>query len=76
MANNRLTRSDDSMFLGVAAGLAEYTNLDPTLIRLMFVLFTLAGGPGLIAYVILALVMPKASEGRFEEDIIIEKEAA
>ena len=69
--NKRLVRAHDSMFLGVAAGIADYLDLDPTLIRLLFVLLTLAGGPGLIIYIIMAIVMPKSS---IEEDIIVEKE--
>ena len=60
--NNNLTRStNDQMIAGVAAGLAEYTNLDPTIVRLFFVLFTLAGGPGLLVYFILWLIMPEAN---------------
>ena len=80
MNNKRLTRSDDNMFLGVAAGLADYTGIDPTLIRLLFVVFTLLGGPGLTAYILLAIVMPKqdgtAHFSSVEEDIIIEKDAS
>lgn len=45
--------------LGVCAGLADYFNVDPTIVRLIFVLATLAGGPGLIIYIILALIMPE-----------------
>jgi phage shock protein PspC (stress-responsive transcriptional regulator) len=41
--------------------LADYFSVDPTIIRLIFVLATLAGGPGLILYIILALVMPEGS---------------
>lgn len=53
-----LTRTRNSTFLGVAQGIANYTELDVTIIRLLFVLFTLAGGPGLIVYLIMALIMP------------------
>ena len=49
---------------GVCAGIAKFLNIDVTIIRLAWVLFTLAGGCGLIAYIIAALVMPK------EEDVI------
>lgn len=60
MENKRLTRStSDRMVAGVAAGLAEYFDVDPTLMRLLFVLFTLLGGPGLIVYIILWIVMPE-----------------
>jgi len=56
----RLYRSrDERMIAGVAGGLAEYLNVDPTLVRLAFVAFTLAGGgTGLVAYVILAIIVP------------------
>jgi phage shock protein C len=62
MSNNykRLYRSrDDRMISGVAAGIAKYFNVDPTLIRLLFVVFALSGGSGVLAYVILAVVMPE-----------------
>ncbi|MCA9940739.1 MAG: PspC domain-containing protein [Anaerolineales bacterium] len=60
MNEKRLVRSQDNrMVAGVAAGIAEYLDTDPTLIRLLFVIMTLAGGPGLLAYFILWLVMPE-----------------
>lgn len=59
MNEKRLVRSQNNrMVAGVAAGIAEYLDTDPTLIRLLFVIMTLAGGPGLLAYLILWLVMP------------------
>jgi phage shock protein C len=61
MDEKRLTRSlSNRMLAGVAGGLAEYLAMDPTIVRLIFVLLTLAGGPGLIIYLILWLVMPEA----------------
>ena len=56
----RLYRSrDERMVAGVAGGIAQYFNIDPTLVRLGFVAFSLAsGGTGLLAYLILAIVMP------------------
>lgn len=56
----RLYRSrDERMVAGVAGGISRYFNVDPTLVRLAFVAFTLAGGgSGLLAYVILAILMP------------------
>lgn len=53
---NKLTRSNDRMVLGVAAGMAARTGMDATLIRVLFVLFTLAGGPGLIAYALILMI--------------------
>ena len=48
---------------GVCGGLAEYFNVDTTLIRLIFALLTLStGGMGLIGYLICAVIMPKKSE--------------
>ena len=57
----RLSKSGSNRkVFGVAGGLAEYLNIDPTLVRLAFVLLTLAGGPGLILYIVLMIVMPGA----------------
>jgi phage shock protein C len=56
----RLYRSTtDRMVAGVCSGLATYFKVDPTLVRLLFVLLALAGGPGLLAYIVLWLVVPE-----------------
>ena len=44
----------------MCAGIAEYFGWDPTWVRLGWVLFTLLGGSGLLAYIIAALIIPKA----------------
>ena len=44
---------------GVCGGIAEYLNLDPTLVRLIFVAISLLGGSGLLAYIIAAIIMPE-----------------
>ena len=55
----RLYRSrDERMLGGVCGGLAEYLHTDPTLIRVLFILFALAGGPGIIAYLIMWIIVP------------------
>jgi len=56
-----LTRSKSNrMIAGVCAGLADYLNLDPTVIRLLFVLgFFTFNGAMLIAYLIMAIVTPE-----------------
>lgn len=60
--NQRLYRSNNErMFLGVCGGIAERYGLDPTLVRLAFVLLFFTG-PGLIVYLISALVIPRAPE--------------
>ena len=52
----RLYKSDtDKKLCGVCAGIAEYFELDPTIIRLAWVVFTLFGGCGIIAYIIAAI---------------------
>lgn len=59
--SKRLTRSiTDKKVAGVCGGLAEYFNVDSTLVRLIFVLATLMGGPGLLLYIVLWVVMPEA----------------
>jgi phage shock protein C len=57
----RLYRGSDVMLGGVASGLAEYFNLDPTIVRLLFVLigFVSGGFPGVVVYLILWAIMPK-----------------
>ena len=48
---------------GVCGGIAEYLNIDPTLVRLVWALVTLCTvGVGLIGYLICAVIMPKKSE--------------
>lgn len=47
---------------GVCGGIAEYFDVDPTLIRLAWILFTAFWGSGIIAYIVAAIVMPKKSD--------------
>lgn len=46
------------MICGVCAGVGEYFNVDPTLVRLGFVLFSALGGSGLLVYIVAAFLMP------------------
>ena len=57
----QLTRSiSNRMIAGVCAGLGEYLNIDPTVVRLLFVLAFFLMGPGsLFAYLIMAVVVPE-----------------
>lgn len=50
--------STDKKIAGVCGGIAEYFNIDSTLVRLGWVLFSLLGGSGILAYIICALVIP------------------
>jgi len=55
----RLYRSrTEEMIAGVCGGLADYLNVDPTVIRLVFLLLLFAGGGGLFIYLILWVIMP------------------
>lgn len=59
--NKKLTKSrNDRKLCGVCGGLAEYLNLDSTIVRLIWVLLVLAAGTGVLAYLIAALIMPEA----------------
>lgn len=59
MSEKQLIRSHDKMFAGVAAGVAEYTETDPTIVRLLFVLAALFGnGFGILVYLALMFIMP------------------
>lgn len=57
----RLTRSKDKMVAGVLAGIGNYFDVDPTIIRIVYVIFSIAsvGFPGLIAYLIMWAVIPE-----------------
>ena len=56
----RLTKSsNDRILSGVCGGIAEHFNADPTWVRIAIVVTTLMGGPGLIAYIIGAVLMPR-----------------
>jgi len=59
MAEKKLYRSSENKKIcGVCAGLAEYFDLDVTIMRLIFLLLLFVMGGGLLAYLICALVMP------------------
>lgn len=51
-------KEEGKMLLGVCAGLADYLAMDPTVVRLLWVLFTCVGGSGLLAYIVCAIIMP------------------
>ncbi len=49
----------NKMLAGVCGGVAEYFNVDPTLVRLAFVVLALLGGPGILLYIILWIILPE-----------------
>jgi phage shock protein PspC (stress-responsive transcriptional regulator) len=56
----RLYRSTTNKVLGgVCYGMGTYFNMDPTIVRLLWVLFTLLGGAGILAYIICWIVIPE-----------------
>lgn len=59
MGNKRLYKSSSNkMICGVCGGIGEYFNIDPSLVRLAWILFSCLGGSGLLAYIIVAIVLP------------------
>ncbi len=59
-SEKRLTRSSSQkMIAGVCGGIAEYLGWDVTIVRLLWIVLTLAGGSGILIYLILWLVMPQ-----------------
>jgi phage shock protein C len=51
------------MLFGVAGGMAEWMDLDPAIVRLVWALLILAGGVGLLLYIVAAIVIPEAPLG-------------
>ena len=73
MVQKKLYRSKtQKVFAGVCGGIAEYFNIDVTLIRLVWVILTLPGlFPGIILYIIAAIIIPEGSDvyhGAYEQD--------
>lgn len=60
MEQKKLFRArDNRMVCGVCGGIGEYFNIDPTLVRLAWVVFSACGGSGVLAYIIAAIIIPK-----------------
>lgn len=55
----RLVKSANRLIFGVCGGLAEYFGIDPMIVRLAAIILFFGFGVGLLAYLILALIMPK-----------------
>jgi phage shock protein C len=63
-ARKKLVRStNDRKIAGVCAGLADYFDLDPTIIRVLWVLAFFCAGSGLLAYIILWIAVPEGPTG-------------
>lgn len=59
--------STDRVIAGVCGGIGEYFQIDPLIIRLIFVLLLIFGGGGLLIYIILWIIMPERDEKRSED---------
>lgn len=75
MAQKKLTRSTNKILAGVCGGIAEYFDVDPTIVRICYAAlsFFSAAFPGLILYIIMMLIMPeKDNNDRFEDAQVVE----
>lgn len=61
---SRLYRSETNRILGgVSAGLADFFSIDPTLVRVIFVLLSVFGGSGILIYILLWIIVPAENSG-------------
>ena len=49
----------NKMICGVCAGIADYFNIDPTIVRVLWAVLALAAGSGILAYILCAIIMPE-----------------
>lgn len=74
--DKKLYRSKNNRVIsGVCGGIAEYFQIDPTLVRLLWILITLAGGAGIIGYIICLIVIPERSSfgnSNYDEEYVVE----
>ena len=62
MAKKLHKSNKNKMIDGVCGGIGEYINIDPTIVRLGWVVFCALGGSGIIAYIIAAIIIPRNPE--------------
>ena len=76
-SSRKIYRSNkDYILWGVCAGLADYFEIDPTLVRIIFIILAFGGGAGIFIYIILALIMPTEQNRKndySEKEIEVEK---
>ncbi len=71
MEKKKLTRShDNEIIAGVCGGLGDYFDVDPTIIRIIFVILTLWGGLGIILYIIGIIIIPYNEDSKQEKQRI------
>lgn len=61
-SEKKLTRSANKILAGVCGGIAEYFEIDPTLVRVAYAALSIfsAGFPGILLYIIMLILMPQA----------------
>ena len=67
MAKKLFRSKKDSIIAGVCGGIAEYFDIDSTLVRLLVILVVFLGGIGVIAYIIAWIIIPPNPEQEIEE---------
>ena len=75
MAQKKLTRSANKVLGGVCGGIANYFDVDPTLVRILYVAlsFFSAAFPGILLYIIMLLLMPEANKNdKYEDAQVVE----
>ena len=60
MSKKLYKSNTNKMLEGVCGGIAEYFGIDPTIVRLAWVIFCALGGSGILAYIIAAIIIPSA----------------
>ncbi|MBP3623142.1 MAG: PspC domain-containing protein [bacterium] len=60
MSKKLYKSNTNKMLEGVCGGIAEYFGVDPTIVRLAWVVFCALGGSGILAYIIAAIIIPSA----------------
>lgn len=76
MAEKKLKRSSNKILAGICGGIAEYFELDPTLVRVIYVALSIftTGFPGLLLYIIMMLLMPPTDKNdKFEDAEVVEE---
>ena len=58
MSGKRLRKSNDKKLCGVCGGIAEYLDMDPTIVRIIWLVLVLCAGTGLLAYLIASNIEP------------------
>jgi len=55
----KLYKSNNRMICGVCAGIADYFNIDPSIVRVLWAVLALAAGTGVLAYIACAIILPE-----------------